>query len=293
MTIAIAAGILVLAVATALAVPTALQWRRHRGFTANTSAHQVLSDSHASWIVDHALKVLVVACQREQRHVPGVVMVVLHENSIAVHVASPTAHPPAPWRTSASGLVWTAELLALQAAPLTPATTNPFTGIVTLGVGQAGRVFIDLNQAHGLVSIEGDPVSRRRIAAHWIAEAAIRPWGTTDADLVGLDANAAPHPAEIAAVQNLASTVASGAVGLTFVAHLPNDATSAQLVHALESPDCRWPVVVVSAVRDARWRFTAHTNGWVTSDFLPAARWDRVSARPPTVATPARPGLPS
>ena len=111
-----------------------LQRRRLRRLTSSSGLHQVLGDAHASWVVDHALKTLVEACHREPRLVPGVVMVVLHDTTIAVHVSSPTAHPPTPWRTSADGLVWTADIVAVQAAQLAPTTANPYTGLVTLGV---------------------------------------------------------------------------------------------------------------------------------------------------------------
>jgi hypothetical protein len=214
--------------------------------------------------------------------VPGIVMVALHETTIAVHVSSPTAHPPAPWRTSADGLVWNADIVALQAAQLAPTTTNPYTGLVTLGVSDNGRVFVNLDEAHGLVSIGGDPESRRLVAARWIAETASRPWSTGDAHLIGLDANAQPAATAGTSVHQLADDIAAGTTGLSVVDRLADGAATGRLVQALETHGCRWPVVVASAVSDARWRFTAHTNGWVTSDFLPAARWN-----PDAVAQPA------
>ena len=261
-----------------------LQRRRLRRLTSSTGLHQVLGDAHASWVVDHALKTLVEACHREPRLVPGVVMVVLHDTSIAVHVASPTAHPPTPWHTSADGLVWTTDIVAVQAAQLDHSTANPYTGLITLGVSENGRVFVNLDEAHGLVSIGGDPESRRLVAARWIAEAASRPWSTGEAHLVGLDANAAPAAAAGTPVHLLADDVAAGTPGFSVVDRLADGATVARLVQALETHGCRWPVVVASAVPDARWRFTAHTNGWVTSDFLPAARWNPDAAAPPATA---------
>jgi hypothetical protein len=265
-----------------------LQRRRLRRLTSSTGLHQVLVDAHASWVVDHALKTLVEACHREPRLVPGVVMVVLHETTIAVHVSSPTAHPPTPWRTSADGLVWTTDIVAVQAAQLAHTTANPYTGLVTLGVSENGRVFVNLDEAHGLVSIGGDAESRRLVAARWIAEAASRPWSTGEAHLVGLDANAAPAATAGTPVHLLADDVAAGTPGLSVVERLADGPTTARLVQALETHGCRWPVVVASAVPDARWRFTAHTNGWVTSDFLPAARWNReAGALPAPAAAPA------
>jgi hypothetical protein len=273
------------AVAASLAVLALLQRRRLRRLTSTSGLHEVLRDAHASWIVDHALKTLVEACQREPRAVPGIVMVVLHETGIEAHLSAPAAHPPAPWRTSSDGLVWSADIMALQAAPLTPTMVNPFTGLVTLGLSGSGRVFIDLGEAHGLVSIDGDPSSRRLVAARWIAETTTRPWSTGAAQLVGLDANAEPLEMPGSAIDHLTDAVASGTAGLAFIERLTNDATTNRLVRALEGDGCRWPVVVASAVPDARWRFTAHSNGWVTSDFLPAARWNPAAALP--VATPA------
>ena len=261
-----------------------VQRRRLRRLTSSSGLHQVLGDAHASWVVDHALKTLVEACHREPRLVPGVVMVVLHTTTVAVHVSSPTAHPPTPWRTSADGLVWTADIVAVQAAQLDRTTANPYTGLVTLGVSENGRVFVNLDEAHGLVSIGGDPESRRLVAAHWIAEAATRPWSTGDAHLVGLDTDAATVATAGTPVDRLADDIAAGIPGFSVVDRLADGATTARLVQALETHGCRWPVVVASAVPDARWRFTAHTNGWVTSDFLPSARWNPDPAAPPAPA---------
>jgi hypothetical protein len=280
-------AIVLFAVAAGIAVPTAVHRYRHRRFTATTSAHQALRDSHASWLVDHAVKVLAQACAWEPRLVPGVVMVVLHDDAISLHLSTPTAHPPAPWRNSADGLVWSATLVELQSQPLSPETANPFTGLITLGVSDAGRVFVDLGQAHGLVSIGGDLLSRHRVTARWIAEAGSRPWAAGRATLVGLGEAATPRPTPDSTLDELVDRVASGDVGLAFVESLPDDVAAALLVQGLESHACRLPVVVASHVASARWRFTAHANGWVTSDFLPAARWNPEAAALPAVAPTA------
>ena len=283
------AAIVLVAAAAGIAVPTAVHRYRHRRFTATTSAHQVLRDSHASWLVDHAVKVLAQACAWEPRLVPGVVMVVLHDDAISLHLSTPTAHPPAPWRNSADGLVWSATLLELQSQPLSPETANPFTGLITLGVSDAGRVFVDLGQAHGLVSIGGDLLSRHRVTARWIAEAASRPWAAGQPTLVGLGDAATPRPTPESTLDELVDRVASGSVGIAFVESLPDDIAAGLLVQGLESHACRLPVVVASHVASARWRFTAHANGWVTSDFLPAARWNPDAAALPAPAAAAGP----
>lgn len=281
----LAVAILLVAAAAGIAVPTAVHRHRHRRFTATTSAHQSLRDAHASWLVDRAVKVLAQACAWEVRLVPGVVMVVLHDDAISLHLSTPTAHPPAPWRNSADGLVWTATLLDLQSEPLSPETANPFTGLITLGVAEAGRVFVDLGQAHGLVSIGGDLLSRHRVAARWIAEAGTRPWADGRPVLVGLSDTATPKATPDSTLDDLVDRVADGTVGLAFVANLPDEAAAALLVTGLESHACRLPVVVASHVPSARWRFTAHANGWVTSDFLPAARWNPDATTPPPAAS--------
>jgi len=272
----------------AVVVIALLQRRRLRRLTTATGLHHVLSDAHASWIVDHALKSLADACYREPRLAPDIVMVVLRDTTVAVHVASPSAHPPSPWRTTADGLVWTADIVALQASPLSPMTTNPYTGLVTLGVSERGRVFVDLTEAHGLISIGGDAESRRLVGARWIAEAASRPWSTGAPHLIGLDPAAATQPIVASALDHLTDSVASGTPGLGFVQRLGDDATTARLIKALETHGCRFPVVVADAVPDARWRFTAHSNGWLTSDFLPDARWIPDAAVPPAPALPSQ-----
>lgn len=270
--IVLAIGVVCLIAAAAIAVPTLISRHTYRSFVGTATAHHVLRDSHASWLVDRALRAMVQACRVELQRVPGIVMVVLGKDSVAVHVAAPATYAPAPWTASTDGLVWTASLSDLQVAAVGPATPNPYSGLFTLGVTDAGRVFVDLDQAHGLVSIGGDPASRRDVARRWIAEASARPWATGPVMLVGLDRRAQPRATTAPTIDDAIALVQTGAPGLVLVEGEPSPEHAARLARALESADSRCAVVLVGDSATARWRFTAQQNGWMTSDFLPAAR---------------------
>ena len=268
-----AIGIILFGAAVAIAVPTLISRHTYRSFVGTSSAHQVLTDVHASWVVDRALRSLAQACVGEAQRLPGIVMVVLDADSIAVHVASPSQHPPRPWDASPGGLVWSAKLADLQSMPVDSGRANPWTGLFTIGVSDAGRVFVDLDQAHGLISIGGDPTSRREVARRWIDEAAARTWATGPVVFVGLDDRAEPSSAPGPTVYDVIALVKTGTPGLVFIEGAPHPDQAALLARALESEKSRCPVIIVGATDDARWRFTAQENGWMTSDFLPAARF--------------------
>ena len=287
--VVLAVGILLFVAAAAIAVPTLISRHTYRSFVGDATAHQVLRDAHASRVMDRALRALVQASNDESLRVPGVVMAVLGNDSVAVHVAAPSQYPPVPWETSVDGLVWTASLADLQTARVDSATPNPYTGLFTIGVSEAGRVFADLDQAHGLISIGGDVASRREVARRWIVEASARTWTTGAVVLVGLDDRAQPVPTPAPTIYDVIALVKTGTPGLVFIEGEPHPEQAALLARALEAPTSRCPVIVVGASADARWRFTAQQNGWITSDFLPAARYIPdtavVEPAPSTIAT--------
>lgn len=285
--IVLAVGVVCFIAATAIAVPTLVSRHTYRSFVGTATAHHVLRDSHASWLVDRSLRALVQACRVELQRVPGVVMVILGTDSVAVHIAAPATYAPAPWTASGDGLVWSASLADLQTTSVGPATTNPYTGLFTLGVSDAGRVFTDLDQAHGLISIGGDVSSRREVARRWIDEASARPWATGPVMLIGLDARAEPAATRAPTIDDAIALVQTGAPGLVLVEGEPSPEHAARLARALESSDSRCAVVLVGDSTTARWRFTAQQNGWMTSDFLPAARFTPDAPAPVETAAPA------
>jgi len=276
--ISIAIGVIFFIAAVAIAIPTLISRHSYRSFVGTSTAHQVLRDSHASWLVDRALRALAQSCTLEWRRVPGIVTATLDTEAVTVYLAAPSPQPPLPWETSSNGLIWRARLADLQVTPVEPTTPNPYPGLFTIGVSDAGRVFADLDQAHGLISIGGDEASRREVARRWIEEASGRPWATGIVLLVGLDASGKKSDAPGTTLNDAITFVESGAPGLVVVEGEPRPEQTARLLRALEAVDSRCPVVVVGESTDARWRFTAQQNGWITSDFLPSARFTPAAA---------------
>ncbi|MCU1405170.1 MAG: hypothetical protein JWQ43_1473 [Glaciihabitans sp.] len=263
-----------------------LRWRR---FTPSTTAHQVLGDSYASWTVDHALKAMILACERERLVVPGIVMVLTDARSIHLYLSSPAYRPPEPWTVSPDGITWTTSLAELQDAPVRASTVNTFTGLVTLGVSTNGRIFIDLSQANGLIGIGGDPGYRLSLARRWIDDFSSSPWSaSTPIALLDLDELATERTVRVTGLPRLVGDVASGAAGVAILARSPKRHDAGALLAALESPGCRFPVISLGNSGYARWRFTAHADGWVTCDFLPPVKTGVTSLAPDSLAPASR-----
>lgn len=277
----LAAAIVLFVFTAAIGLPLLLGNLRWRRYTATSTAHQVLGDTYASWTVDHSLKAMILACEREGIAVPDLVMVVADTSAVHLYVASPALVAPEPWVASPDGIIWSTSLIELQDAPVRASTINTFTGLVTLGVSAAGRVFVDLSQAKGLIAITGDKGYRRALAQRWIDDFSTSPWSAgTTIDLLELDDLATTRTSTAASSHQIIAKAAAGAVGVAFVAQAPKKADSDALLRALGAPGCRLPVIALGRARHARWKFTAHADGWVTSDFLPTARAGVVSLAP-------------
>lgn len=281
--IVLAIDVVIFFSALTMALGAVVARRRNRRIPKPAGPHHVPHDPSASWTVDRALKALILACEREGKLVPGFVMVIVDVTSVHLHLASPTLHPALPWITSEDGLVWSCSLAAVQLEPIEARTVNTFTGLVTIGTSDDGRVLVDLAQARGLISIKGDKESQRAVARRWIDEFSFNPWsGATRVVLIGLE-ELATHGAATGTLDDLLRDVETDAPGVAFLRETPIGKRAAGLARALESPDCAWPVVTLGRARNARWKFRAHRNGWVTSDFLPPVRSNEVVSPQPQV----------
>ncbi|WP_394769107.1 hypothetical protein [Lacisediminihabitans sp.] len=203
------------------------------------------------------------ACRRERLPVPGVVVAVVGPVSIRLHLSSPAPESPAPWVAARGGTEWSRTLGGLDGSIGAP--DMPFGGLIGIG-GSTERRFVDLRQAHGLISIEGEaePTVRR-----WIDELAHNPWSTgAPIVLVGLDELAGSATVSTATIEDVVAGVAAGATGFAVLAEHPSGELGAELLRALEHPDCRWPVILLGGSPRARWRFTVGADGTVGNDAL-------------------------
>lgn len=255
-----------LAAAVALVIPAVRARKEFRHVTAASIAHNTVREGYASWSVDRAVKSMVFACTHQGTVVPGVVMVIATSTRIELHLSSP-ARAPAPWVDSPDFTTWSCSLAEIQTARI-GAATNPYAGLVTLGMSDGALCLVDLTQACGLISIVGDPTAGEDLARHWIRDFSENPWSAAlPLLLVDLDELSTPGTTTTT-IDGLLDEIDSGSPGLSFVR---DHTTATALECILESGGCRWPVVTLGDAPLARWKFTAHKDGWVTSDFLPAA----------------------
>src|SRR6185312_9030820 len=69
-------------------------------------------------------------------------------------IAPSDPEPPAPWQAVDGGQVW--RLPVAAAASLDGAgALAPYPGLVSLGMNDTGRIMVDLEVAHGLISLRG------------------------------------------------------------------------------------------------------------------------------------------
>jgi hypothetical protein len=230
--------------------------------------HLMLRDAYASMAVDQALKALIVGCREAEVPVPGIVMVVLDDTSVQLHLSAPSMTPPSPWQAGQGGLTWQSTVDRLQRSLIERNTRNSFRRLVTFGLGANGRVFVDLAQAHGLISIAGPAASRLAIARRLIEDLSSSPWANDRVPLrialVGLEPLASARTDSVASLGELVGQQDAG--GVVLVERLPPD--SGELLLELETSGA-WTVIVMEAI-EASWQFTADADGNVTSHFLPA-----------------------
>ena len=138
-------------------------------------------DDAAAWTIDRVLRTLATACSTGGRPLPGVAAVVVGTDTITLRLARPDEQPPQGWSAEHHGRSWTAPLRLLQSAPVDDALPAPYPRLVSTGDSEQGRVLLNLAEAHGMISLEGDARQTKPLLADWIRELASSPWsrGTT------------------------------------------------------------------------------------------------------------------
>lgn len=177
----LAAGLLVV-----LRRRRATQWRYRRPghritpAPSNTVAvERSITTTGQAWVgdidaVDRLLRGLAAARQAASAGgTPALVGVELTGTDVVVHLAEP-ANLPLPW--VGSGTRWTAALSETPAEALTNDVLAPYPLLVTVGMDEAGHVWLlDLDQARTL-TVTGDPESVEAFGRYVTAELLLHPW---------------------------------------------------------------------------------------------------------------------
>ncbi|MDW5323205.1 hypothetical protein [Plantactinospora sp. KLBMP9567] len=221
-----------------------------------------------AWTVDHAVRVLAAGCAQRHRPVPAVGAVVLGPESVMLRLATPDEAAPPGWTVAQCGRTWLSSLHWLRTAAVDDRIPEPYPLLVSAGVIDGGRLLLNLAQANGLTSIEGDLGLARSLARSWSRRLAISPWAA-EARVIRVRF---PHDPDFAGwnvsrLAEAASVLDEPEGGILFFADRPLGRDLYQVDRLLSEPARRWSVVAVGA-DDATWRFTVGMDGTVDTGLL-------------------------
>lgn len=232
---------------------------------------------HGLWTVDRVVRVLATACDRENRAVPVAHAVVVGPDTVWLRLRTPDERPPAGWTAEQGGRTWHAQLRRLQGESVAESLTEPYPRLVSLGDTSKGFVLLNLSQAGGIISLEGDARQARALAEDWTRELTASPW-SRDVRVVRIGFK--PGPAERFGSTE-APPLADGDAelgdetgGVALLTGLPGGRDREFIYRLAEDPEGRWSVVVLGRVDHPRWRFTIDATGVVDTGLLdePVAR---------------------
>ncbi|MEU4239637.1 hypothetical protein [Actinoplanes sp. NPDC026619] len=219
-----------------------------------------------AWIVDHALRVLAAGCA-EFRPVPPVGAVILGPESVTLRLTTPDEMPPPGWEVADFGRTWLAALPWLETAVVDDRIPEPYPLLVSAGDTGTGRLLLNLAQADGLISVEGDPDRARNLVRSWSRRLTTSPWSAgaqvirvgfpPDTDFGGWDVS---RLVEVSAVLDQAT-------GILLFADRPLGRDTYHVERLLSEPLRRWAVVAVG-VEDATWRFTVNADSTLETGLL-------------------------
>jgi hypothetical protein len=270
--------------AVALAVPVVLgvillvrrrRWDREEPFDDSL----LRTDTSAAWMVDRALRVLMAACERDGQDLPAVTGVFIEGAAMRLRLASPVSPAPAPWVANEDGQSWSAPLAKLQSAPASEAPTSRFSRLVTIGVGETGRVLVDFASARGVISLDGPTRARHEVLRRWLGELTGNPW--SDDPRVVMVGNGLPQAEQaerLAAIEQVIPELDAAGGGVLVLSQAPSVAQQDLLAARFASPRFGWVVIVLGESPSARWRLTADDDGWLRSRFLPDVRYTEQAA---------------
>ncbi len=225
-----------------------------------------------AWTVDHAVRVLATGCAERQRPVPPVGALVLGADSVTLRLTTPDEAPPPGWTVADSGRTWVSPVDRLEAAAPDDRIPEPYPLLVSAGAIGAGRLLLNLAEAYGLISIEGDLELARSLMRSWSRRLTTSPWaaGATvirvgfppDPGFTGWDVS------RLAVAVGVLDESPDG--GILFFAERPLGRDLYQVEKLLSEPDRRWSVVAVNA-EDATWRFTVRMDGNLDTGLLTEA----------------------
>jgi hypothetical protein len=176
------------------------------------------------WFLDLALRGLAAALAAEERSAPDAIGLRLSDGGVELLLAhradpddpdDPSGAPPGPWRLSKDGRAWFFPRPRIRDIDPEAARRrfSPYPGMVSIGVAEPGsdgapgqdRIMVDLEEARGIVAVEGPDDLRRAFVAALAVELATNSWSDRmTVTLVGFPGDLTPlAPARIKHVATL------------------------------------------------------------------------------------------
>ncbi|MFL6056810.1 MAG: hypothetical protein ACJ72W_28520 [Actinoallomurus sp.] len=141
-------------------------------------ALRIGADTDATRLLDLGLRQMSKALAAEGRTLPTVYGVHLGADSLDLWIAPADRNPPPPWEEYDNGQVWrlSAGALGGVASADLADVLAPYPGLVSIGTNDTGRILVDLETAHGLISLQGPDEGRRAVLAAVAVELATNRW---------------------------------------------------------------------------------------------------------------------
>jgi len=224
-------------------------------------------DRSGAWIVDHAVRALATGCAEQYRHLPLVGAVVLGPEAVSVRLTTPDEAPPPGWNAEDHGRTWRASLQWLPTVVVDTRLPDPFPLLVSVGVIEDGRLLLNLAQALGIISIEGDPGLARRLIHSWSRRLSTSPWAAgTRVVRVGFEPDPDFAGVDVSRLAEAAPVLTDPEGGVVLFADRPERRDLYQVNRLLAESD-RWAVVAAGA-DDPTWRFTVDMSGSIDTGLL-------------------------
>ena len=139
---------------------------------------------------------------------------------------------------------------------------------MAVGVIDDGRLLLNLGQANGIISLEGDSRLVRRLLHTWSRRLSTSPWSAGIRVIrVGLEPD--PHFAgwDVSRLAEAAPVLDEPEGGVLLLAERPQWGDLYSVNRLLAEPARRWAVVTAGA-DDASWRFLVDMSGTIDTGLL-------------------------
>jgi hypothetical protein len=225
-------------------------------------------DRSGAWMVDHAVRTIAAGCAEQYRHLPPVGAVVLGPETVSVRLTTPDETPPPGWNAEDHGRTWRTSLQWLRTAAVDTRLPDPFPLLVSVGVIDDGRLLLNLAQAKGIISIEGDTVLARRLIETWSRRLSMSPWSAgTRVIRVGFEPDPTFGGVDVTRLAEAVPMLNDQEGGVLLFADRPERRDLYQVNRLLAEWAQRWAVVAAGA-DDPTWRFTVDMSGTIDTGLM-------------------------